>query len=53
MHLPPGLMILQNPEDDEAEVSIDLVWHVFMLVTSWLIVLILLCCGTTSLRKII
>jgi len=52
MHLPPGLMILQNPEDDEAEVRIDRGWHVFVLVTSYLIVLILLCCGTTFLRKI-
>jgi hypothetical protein len=23
MHLPPGLMILQNPEDDEAQVSAE------------------------------
>ena len=34
VHLPPGLMILQNLADDEAEVSIGLVWHVFVLVMS-------------------
>jgi hypothetical protein len=31
MHLPPGLMILQNPADDEAQVSTDLTKLIFML----------------------
>lgn len=31
MHLPPGLMILQNPADDEAQVSTDLTMLIFIL----------------------
>jgi hypothetical protein len=31
IHLPPGLMILQNPADDEAQVSIDLMRLSFKL----------------------
>jgi hypothetical protein len=31
MHLPPSLMILQNPADDEAQVSTDLTKLIFVL----------------------
>jgi hypothetical protein len=31
MHLPPGLMILQNPADDEAQVSTLLTKLIFIL----------------------